>query len=152
MKVNQHFHLKAQAEVPPELLTPLIKALRTIDVDWTVQTGTSIRATIVATLRSQGWPKPVKLDSELGITVTAMKAGTALCIQFGNVARFYADLLKLEYLHQKSRASGAIYILPMKSSAKKVGDNLANFERLSRELAFFQDIIRIPIVVIGLED
>jgi hypothetical protein len=98
----------------------------------------------------KGWSSKVKLSLNSNITITAMNGKVALCLQTGNMGRFYSDLLKLQYLFQKRRITSAIYILPTKYLAKKMGSNLANFERLVIELKLFQEVITIPILVIGL--
>jgi hypothetical protein len=152
MKTVLHNHLKGQTYVAPTVLNPFLKAIRGITADWDAETAPKIRGKVVAALQTEGWSKPVKLNAELGLTVTAMKEGIALSVQFGNMSRFYADLLKLQYLHQRNRAAAAIYVLPTQGSAKKIGDNIACFERLCRELTMFQEIIRIPILVVGLEE
>jgi hypothetical protein len=152
VKATLRSHLKGQAEIPTEVSAPLLKLLRGLNVKWGSRQGHAIREKILDTLRSDGWSKPVKLDPQIGITVSAMKEGIALCVQFGNMARFYADLLKLQYLYLKGRATAALYILPMKESSLKLGQNIVHFERLCTELDYFQEIIRIPILVVGLED
>jgi len=152
MKTTLYSHLKAQTEIPDFLSSQLLSRVRALNVRWTSGQGTTIRERILNVLREDGWSRPVKLDPEIGITVGAMKDGIALSVQFGNMARFYADLLKLQYLYLKRRAAGAIYLLPTKEAAKRIGSNIAQYERLTTELEYFREIIRIPILVVGLED
>ena len=71
-------------------------------------------------------------------------------MQTGNISRMYADLIKLQYLYQKDKINSAFYLLPSKESAKIIGDNVANIERLSNELLLYRYIISLPILVIGL--
>lgn len=152
MKTSLYNHLKAQTEIPEDLSSQLLSRVRALNVHWAKRQGTPIRENILRVLRDDGWSRPVKLDPEIGITVGAMKEGIALCVQFGNMARFYADLLKLQYLYLKRRATAAIYLLPTKESAKRIGSNIAQFERLTTELEYFREIIQIPVLVVGLED
>ncbi len=80
-----------------------------------------------------------------------MHSNVALCLQTGNMSRFYADLLKLEYLFKDRKAIAAVYIIPTKRRAREMGSNLAHFERFVEELDLFKDIITVPTLVIGLE-
>ena len=66
------------------------------------------------------------------------------------MSRFYADLLKLEYLYQKGRANSAVYIIPTKKVSKLLGSNVAHFERFTSELKLFTEIITVPLLVIGI--
>jgi hypothetical protein len=67
------------------------------------------------------------------------------------MSRFYADLLKLQYLFQKGVISKAIYLLPSKHNAKIIGGNVAHYERMTKELQLFNDIITLPIYIIGID-
>ena len=98
-----------------------------------------------------GWSDQVKVDKEHNITITSMRNNVGLCLQLGNMARFYADILKLEVLHQKDTAISAIYILPTKALAVILGSNIVHFDRFTEELNIFKHIITIPIAVIGIE-
>lgn len=81
-----------------------------------------------------------------------MKDSVGLCLQTGNVGRFYADMLKLQTLYLNGKIESGIVILPTNHAAKLMGDNLANFERFIRELNLYKKIITIPIHVIGIEE
>lgn len=67
------------------------------------------------------------------------------------MSRFYADLLKLQATYVKGKAKSAIYIVPTKIAARVIGDNIAQYERMTRELESFNKVITMPIVVIGFE-
>jgi len=72
-------------------------------------------------------------------------------LQTGNVARVYADLLKLQALFLEGRITAAVLIVPSKELSKTFGNNIASFDRLVSELAVFQAVITVPLFVIGLE-
>jgi ABC-type siderophore export system fused ATPase/permease subunit len=80
-----------------------------------------------------------------------MHGQIGLCLQTGNMARFYADLLKLQLLFSKGRIRQAVYILPTRRSARVIGENMAQFERLVDELEIFAEVISVPMLVIGFE-
>ena len=82
-----------------------------------------------------------------------MNGRIALCLQTGNMARFYADLLKLQAQFLDEKINAAIYIVPMKDAAKRMGQNMANFERMISELKnLFDRVITVPIIILGFND
>jgi hypothetical protein len=69
------------------------------------------------------------------------------------MARFTYDLLKLQTLFLDERITAAFYLLPTRSCARTMGDNIAHFERLTAELKdVFNKVITVPIIVIGFEN
>jgi hypothetical protein len=48
------------------------------------------------------------------------------------------------------QAKAAIYIIPSKDAAKKIGSNIVNFNRFTFELNLFKEIITIPTFVVGI--
>ena len=90
------------------------------------------------------------LDANSQISLTSYIDEHILCFQTGNMSRFYADLLKIQYVFEKRKAKVAIYIIPSKEAAKIMGSNIANFERFTFELNLFKEIITIPTIVIGI--
>ena len=67
------------------------------------------------------------------------------------MSRMYADLLKLQAVYLRGSIDSAIFILPEDACAKLLGDNVANCERLRRELAIFDRAITVPLAIIGIE-
>ena len=73
-----------------------------------------------------------------------------LCIQTGNVARTYADMLKLQALYTDGKINAGVLVLPVKECADTFGKNVANFERFLRELLYvFSKVITVPLLVVG---
>ena len=72
-----------------------------------------------------------------------------MCFQTDNVGRIYADLLKLQTLYTKGNIIAGIILVPQIKTAKELGSNMANYERLIRELPIFSQVITMPLVVIG---
>ncbi|MCY4184857.1 MAG: restriction endonuclease [Rhodobacteraceae bacterium] len=108
-----------------------------------------IRKHVESMLLSQGWALNVGLDQNYRLTIFAEKQGTAFQLQTGNVSRAPYDLLKLQYLFQKKRINLAVLALPTKETAKIIGSNLANSERVINELKLFYQVITVPIIVIA---
>lgn len=113
--------------------------------------GGKIRTAISQRLMQEGWTgeMPVAVGSD--ITITSTKDGTGLCLQTGNVSRVYADLLKLQKLFIDGAIAGALVIIPSHTASKIIGSNVIQAARLQRELAIFQAVITVPIVVFSIE-
>jgi len=80
-----------------------------------------------------------------------MKDDLAFQLQTGNMSRAPYDLLKLQYLFQSQKIEAAALALPTKEAAKIIGDNIANAERVIRELQLFDRVITVPILVVAFE-
>jgi len=72
-------------------------------------------------------------------------------VQFGNMARWTYDILKFQICYSQDIIDVGILAVPMQSLAKEIGENIAHFERVSRELPHAKLSITLPILVIGLE-
>lgn len=110
-----------------------------------------IRNHIATEFTAEGWALNVRIDQELRNTVTAIKDDLAFQVQTGNMSRAPYDLLKLEYLSQSKKIKAAAFALPTKFAASKIGSNIAHFERVSKELAVFEQVIHVPILLIAFE-
>jgi restriction endonuclease BglII len=115
--------------------------------------ATPAREGILKTLRGKhGWSDKTTLSPDAKISITSRKGDIGLCVQTGNMSRFYADLLKLEYLFNEGIIRAAVYVVPVKQLAKHWGENIANFERLTNEVRIFSKIIHTPLLMIGIPD
>lgn len=100
-------------------------------------------------LNKKGWADEIKIEPS-HITINFLKRKVGLCVQLGNVARIYADLLKIQLMYEKKLIDVGVIAVPMKSESKSLGSNHAQFERLIKELKMFANIINLPLVIIGL--
>jgi len=119
-----------------------------------LERGGSARAkTLVsAKMRHGGWAMGVRLDPDRGAAVNAIKDEVALQIQFGNMARAFYDLMKLQSLFQQGRAQCAVLVLPSQRAARVLGANHASFERVRDELeSMFATQISMPMAMYGVE-
>lgn len=151
MNLKFHQHREGMSTIPEEILSEIVTSLEEIHIDLTTERPSDIRNNILDVLNRLGWSNEVRLDPSSGITITSMLKGIALALQTGNMARFYADLLKLQTLYTMGRAKAAIYIIFSSDLANELGNNLAQFERLVEELRIFEVTITIPMIVIGIE-
>ncbi|MFQ6321494.1 BglII/BstYI family type II restriction endonuclease [Bacillus halotolerans] len=151
MKLITYDHHLGKQAIKEQMLHPLIDSLDAVEFIIKKGCATNLRKTVERLIQLQGWSDKVKIDKSKGITITSMKDNVGLCIQTGNVGRFYADILKLQTLYLNGRAEAGIYILPTKQAAVIMGENLANFERFVEELDLYKKIITMPIHVIGID-
>lgn len=71
--------------------------------------------------------------------------------QFGNMARWTYDILKFQICYSQDDIDVGVLVVPMQWFAKLIGDNIAYFQRVCRELPHAKLSITLPILVIGLD-
>lgn len=154
MKVQQSLLNGPMPESGRGLADELTLAIRTIS--WSEATRTrgasGIRRAVADRLTALGWSDAVRIRSSHGITITAMSQRIGLCLQTGNMARFYADLMKLQLVFIDGATDGGLYVVPTKKAASELGSNMVNFERIVAETRLFRSIITLPLIVLGFED
>jgi len=153
MTIVQFQHQSPVAAVGESLCGRMIGILTDLQFKIRANCASELRECITAALRRDGWSDPVQIDKRQRITITAMLGTIGLCLQTGNMARFYADLLKLQALYLDAVISGAFYLLPTLACAHQMGSNIANYERLTTELSqVFSKVITVPTLVVGFEN
>ena len=151
MEVHIFSYNQGEEKVPERILQPLILDFQKKEFK-ILKSGTrQVREQLVPILSANGWSDQVRVVPHMRITITSVFGHVGLCLQFGNMARFYADLLKLQVMFENGSISSAIYVLPMKRFSLKLGSNAVTFERLVSELDIYRNIISIPILVLGLQ-
>lgn len=153
MHLIEFSHRSGDSVLGPTVLGRVRKSLRHVPCKARRGCTTGVRNAILAQLQADGWSDKVQISPRRKLTITAMQNKVGLCLQTGNMARFYADLLKLQSLFIEETIYGAIYILPTRVTARQMGQNVAHFERLTSELSEeFHRVITIPLLVVGFED
>jgi len=153
MKIVKHSHKGGNNAIAVGLIKDIEDGLGHIKGKLCSRCAPQLRADILDALRHRGWSDKVRISSNFALTLTAMNGRIALCLQTGNMARFYADLLKLQAQFLDEKINAAIYIVPMKDAAKRMGQNMANFERMISELKnLFDRVITVPIIILGFND
>lgn len=150
MILETYSHKGAEQLINSNIKNDLIRVLSTTNFEIKEGCGDKLRMTILERLKNLGWSDEFKLDVQSKITLTSSNDNHVLCFQTGNMSRFYADMLKLQYVYQGKKALSAFYILPSKQAAKTIGSNIAHFDRLTAELRLFENIVTIPTLVIGI--
>lgn len=151
MRTQIYEHRSGLKVVPDSIVAGVVKIIGDINPTLSKKTVTSIKESIRERLEKEGWTGEYRLDATSRITISSYLKGIGLCFQTGNVGRIYADLLKLQTLYTKGNITAGIIIIPQIKTAKELGANMANYERLIRELPIFSQVITMPIVVIGFD-
>lgn len=143
-----HEHCESEQFVPTEVRTFVQNALKK-SVQRSKTSTRVFRGEFALLMRDGGWTNPIRVSSKSRITITSTKADIGLCVQTGNMGRLYADILKLQTLYKLKSIKAAIFVLPQKQWSKKMGSNIACYERLVEELGIFSETITVPILVVG---
>ena len=154
MKIcDQYSHHKGLEKVKNKegLLAEIEEILTDNDLVFGINPTKEIKMKINGRFNRKGWADKVKVGSS-NLTISFLKSKVGVCFQIGNVARTYADILKLCQLHNRGIIDAGIIIVPHKLESKKMGANYAQFNRLVSELSQFKNIIPSPILVIGLSN
>ena len=108
-----------------------------------------IKTVISNMLNRRGWADSIKIEPT-HLTINFLKRKVGLCLQLGNVARTYADLLKIQLMYNKKLIDVGVIAVPIIEDSKRMGSNHAQYERLVEEVKLFDSIIKLPLVIIGL--
>jgi hypothetical protein len=144
MKIQTHFHLKNQKNN-----TEYKRVLIYINKNTELDTNTMFRKAICRILNKESWSLNSKVCAGSKITISASNSNTGIAVQTGNIARVYADLIKLCAMQKNGRINTAILLLPCRKLASKWGSNTANYERVIHELALFKKVINKPLIILG---
>lgn len=112
---------------------------------------TQIKEHVTTEFLNEGWAMEARLNQNANLRVTAMKDDVAFQLQTGNMSRAPYDLLKMQYLCTSGKIKVAAIALPTVQAAKLMGDNIANAERVIRELQLFEKVITVPVLVIAFD-
>lgn len=154
MKICDHYdHHEAQSILLKK--SEIFKELSEIGCNEKLIFGKShssdIKKIISNDFNRKGWADKVKVGKS-NISINFLKSKTGVCFQIGNVARTYADILKLMYLYDNGIIDVGVIYVPHKIESKLMGKNYAQFDRLASELNLFLNTVNIPILVIGLSN
>ena len=150
MRYLKHSYKSGDKIIPKDTASKIELVLENCQRSLKKRSATLIRKDILEALRKIGWSNKVRISAKRGLTLTAKQGKTALCLQTGNMARFYADLLKLQAQFLDEKITSAIYVLPTRDAARVMGENIANYERLAAELKnTFSKVITVPLLIYG---
>lgn len=151
MKHSISSHCAGADSVPEHIQTEIAQAIKSVAVKPAAGAATRIRDAILAGLKASGWSGKIPVAKGSDITITSMREEVGLCLQTGNMARMYADLIKLQTLYMDNAIKSAVLIIPSEPLALLLGSNIAQAKRLERELAIFKKAYHVPTLVFALE-
>ena len=156
MKFERYYHQNAATRISSALLRHVETGLRSVSVSDGAIAPNAVTNPIRNELTRRGWSGEVFLSSESKITISGQRGDIGLALQFGNVSRIYADLLKLQSMFLDAKLRGAVVIVPawsfLASLSKSGGtDNRCNLDRIKRELPIFSLVITMPIAFYGID-
>ena len=134
MRTQIYEHRSGLKVVPADIITGVEKIVKEINPVLSKKSVASIKEAVKDRMEKDGWTGEYRLDTTSKITISSYLKGIGLCFQTGNVGRIYADLLKLQTLYTKGNITAGIILIPQNQTAKELGSNMANYERLIREL------------------
>lgn len=148
-------HRNGQRGVPVAERLGLENLLETINAPVGKLVPKDITEPIRSGLRDLGWSGAVPVGLGTNITITSVHGDVGIAIQFGNVSRVYADLLKFQTLFLDGKISCAILLVPHRDLISRLSssggtDNRCTYERIVRELPVFSKVITLPLLVYGL--
>ena len=71
-------------------------------------------------------------------------------VQFGNMARWYTDVFKFQVSYSLGIIDVGVLVVPMQAFANTIDENVAHYERVTRELPYAKMSLTLPIWVIGI--
>lgn len=156
MRFVRYCHQNAASRIPAVILREVETAIKAVSVCGDAIAPSDVTRPIREELTKRGWSSELFLSQESKITISGQKSDIGLAIQFGNISRIYADLLKLQSLFLDAKLRGAIIIVPswtlLHSLSKSGGtDNRCNLERIKRELPIYSLVITMPIAIYGID-
>jgi hypothetical protein len=88
---------------------------------------------------------------ETGLKGDYKKGRLQVEVQLGNMARWYTDVFKFQLSYSLGEIDVAVLVVPTQAFANVIDENVAYFERVSRELPWAKMSLTLPIWVIGIE-
>ena len=151
MRYSIYNHCDGIEKISKIFQEEITAAIQSIKIQVNKGSGSRIRDALSCALTIYGWSKKVSIAKDSEMTITSVKSKIGMCLQTGNMARLYADLLKLQKLYMDNAITAGVIIVPSKRMAKIIGDNIAHDTRLERELEIFKKVIFIPLLLFAIE-
>ena len=150
MRTQIYNYRGGQQITPDNTRDSVVKAIENINYTIGKYDIRNFNRELMDKLHEYGWSDAFPLSVYSKITISSVFEKIGLCVQTGNVARTYADILKLQTLYTDEKINAGILVLPVKECADAFGKNIANYERFLRELSLvFSRVITIPLLIVG---
>jgi len=151
MRYSLQSHCSGITNVPASIQREVELAIVAIGVQPAKGSAPIMRRAFLSQLKASGWSSEVPVAQGSDITITSLKSEVGLCLQTGNMARMYADLIKLQTLYLDSSITSAVIVVPSEPVAVLLGSNIAQARRLARELEIFKKAYHVPTLIFALE-
>jgi len=152
MKCFADDHCGGFATVSNALQEDIRNVIEAVEIKPTRSASADFRDAFSRGLHAKGWSATTTISKDSRISISSIKGTTGLCMQTGgNMARMYADWLKLQHLYVTGKIACGVMIVPSKPTAKLLGDNIVNASRLVQELTLFSKVIHIPMIIYSFE-
>jgi len=151
VKFYKYIHCAGDKSVPKNHQNDIEAAITAIDIKPAEGSATKIRDHFLSSIKASGWSGEIPVSKDSDMTITSSKDSVGLCLQTGNVARIYADIIKLQVLYFDNAINSAVIVVPSQEVAKVIGKNIAQAKRLERELEIFKKAYHVPTLVYALE-
>lgn len=153
MKTIIYNYRSGREIIPEDIINGVTQLINGLDYSLGKYEIKNFKDDLSAQLATLGWSGKVSLSSKSNISITAMLKNIGLCTQTGNMARMYADLMKLQALYMDEKIKAAVFVIPTKACANSFGGNVANYERFLNELTnIFSKVITVPMLIIGFDN
>lgn len=153
MKTTIYNYRCGKEVIPAEIAQGVVDLIESLDYSLGKYDIKHFKTDLSDHLKMQGWSGKVHLSVKSSISITSILKNIGLCTQTGNMARMYADLLKLQAMYVDEKIKAAIFVIPTKECANAFGANIANYDRFLNELAnIFSRVITVPMVIIGFDN
>jgi hypothetical protein len=130
----------ARLDVVQQLLNTFFERRLAVDHHWDLHPN----ATAIAGSKLSADFRKTFGTGDIALTVQAE-------VQFGNMSRWYSDVFKFQAGYSGQRVRLGISVVPVQSLAVRIDSNVANFERVRRELPAAELSITLPILTLGIE-
>lgn len=151
MKFTKHSHCGGTEKVPAAQREEIEAAVTHCVLRPALRAATKIRTALLRNLVKSGWSGEVAVAAGSGITISSSKNNIGLCLQTGNMSRMYADLIKLQKLFLDDAVKAGVIVMPTAAAARALGSNIANADRLKKELEIFRKVLYMPIILFAFE-
>lgn len=100
-----------------------------------------------------GWSPRRRIVSNAGSHLVAdfNKGAVQVEVQFGNAARWYADVFKFLLSYAANDIEVGVLVVPMRVRALRIDENVVTLERVVRELPHAKMAVTLPVLVLGVD-
>jgi hypothetical protein len=151
MKYTTFSHCAGNETVPKAIQKEIGISISVASIKVARGSARLIRSEFLGNIKKTGWSSEIAVASNSDMTITSLKDDVGLCLQTGNMARMYADLIKLQTMYLNDAIKSAVIVLPSAPVAKQMGSNIAQAKRLERELDIFKKAYHVPTIIFALE-